>query len=47
MLPEKTINTYLHKPSGIISNKFPQAENTSNADNLPIPEGMPSKSSLL
>lgn len=46
MLKKKKI-TYLHRPSGIISKRLPQAENTSKADNLPIPEGIPSKSSLL
>lgn len=35
---------YLHKPSGIISKRLLAAENTCNDDNLPIPEGIPSKS---
>lgn len=40
-------NIYLHKPSGIISKRLLAAENTCNEDNLPIPDGMPSKSNKL
>ena len=38
---------YLHNPSGIISNWLFAAENTSRLFNLPMPEGIPSKSNLL
>lgn len=43
----KYFNNYLHKPSGIISKRLLDAENVSRLHNLPIPDGIPSKSSSL